>query len=54
MGIHGHVACWGSAEAGQLGMGSFVDHSTPTWIIDLDGVVELAIGDLAMSWEPRD
>ncbi|WP_437989786.1 RCC1 domain-containing protein [Sorangium sp. So ce145] len=48
VGIHGHVACWGSAETGQLGLGSFVDHSTPTWIPGLDRVVELAIGDLSM------
>jgi alpha-tubulin suppressor-like RCC1 family protein len=44
----GHVACWGSSETGQLGLGDFVDHRTPAWIPGLDGVVDLAIGDFSM------
>jgi hypothetical protein len=44
----GHVACWGSNENGQLGLGDLVDRRKPTWIPGLDGVVELAIGGFAM------
>jgi hypothetical protein len=44
----GHVACWGSNENGQLGVGDLVDRRTPTWIPGLDGVVELAVGGFAM------
>lgn len=41
----GHVACWGSNETGQLGLGDFVDRKTPTWIPGLEGVVEIAMAD---------
>jgi alpha-tubulin suppressor-like RCC1 family protein len=44
----GHVACWGSGETGQLGLGDFSDQSTPVWIPNLDGVVEIAVADMAM------
>jgi hypothetical protein len=44
----GHVACWGSAETGQLALGDFTDRWTPTWIPALDGVADLAVGDFAM------
>ncbi len=48
VGAAGHVACWGSAETGQLGLGDMVDHWTPAWIPGFDGVVELAVGDFSM------
>lgn len=44
----GHVACWGSAETGQLGLGDRTDHWTPAWIPSLTGVADLAVADFAM------
>lgn len=44
----GHVACWGSSETGQLGIGEFGERRTPTWIPGLEGVVDLAVADFAM------
>lgn len=44
----GHVACWGSNEVGQLGLGDFQDRYEPTWIPGLDSVIEIAVGDFAM------
>lgn len=44
----GHVACWGSNETGQLGLGDFADRWTPEWIPGLDGVVEIAVADFSM------
>lgn len=44
----GHVACWGAADTGQLGLGDFVEQRTPAWIPGLSGVVDLAIADGTM------
>ncbi len=44
----GHVACWGSNETGQLGLGDFTDRRTPTWIPALSDVVDLAVADFAI------
>src|SRR4051812_28229375 len=44
----GHVACWGSNETGQLGLGDLVDRRTPTWIPGLDGMLDLVVGDFSM------
>lgn len=50
----GHVACWGSNESGQLGLGDLVDRRTPAWIPGLDHVVDLAVGDFSMCAQKTD
>ena len=42
---NGQVTCWGKNANGELGDGTTIDHSTPSLVPGLDGIVEIAASE---------